>query len=489
METETSRGVLGTLCLALLCGALLPAEYAQAHAPPAIREVRRDPATGATTLLTNRGFILGDANSGYRLLCNQAYKAPSTERIDFVRTAEGALLVATAGGMLRGEDGGCNFTPVPPFETIPVYAMIDLSGGGLLAVTGEQPGRVFTSPDRGATWLPRVTLDPDVFIERVLQAPSDPMRLYGDGIDVVLGQTRQVLVSSVDQGLTWQRVPVPLLENEGNIDLLDVSPTDPLSLLLKTQDYAATDMDRLLLSTDGGQTFQPLLTTKDIASARFTEDGTGLFVTGFDGYWWSEDLGQTMQAHPVAEGISCAFEQDGQVYVCGYYRGFVEGTDGLGRALEDQSAFEPVVEFSEVTAPVDCQPDAPTTMACEALWEDWAREQLPEPLTAPTQSDAGTPALPQTPVAGGEPALDPVPATPPSMPPTPNPSNPSTASAFETDSSGGCSCRLAGPPAGTAPRGKGPSGYTAPRGTGPWALGIGLAALGLRRRNRRRART
>lgn len=465
---------IGPVLIGLALLHLVQPDRAWAHAPPAIREVRWDAATGAATLLTNRGFILGDADAGYRLLCNQAYSAPSSERIDFVRTGSGALLVATAGGMLRGEAGGCSFTPVAPFENVPVYAMITLTDGNLLAVTGEQPARVFTSADLGQTWQPKATLEPDVFVERVLQAPSAPERLYGDGLDVVLGQTRQLLLTSTDQGATWMRLPVTLLENEGNVSLLDVSPTDPLSLLLKTEDYAATDMDRLLLSTDGGVTFQPLLTTKDITSARFTEDGTGLFVTGFAGYWQSENLGQTLQAHPVAEGISCAFEQDGQVYVCGYYRGFVDGTDGLGRALDGQDGFEPLIEFSQVTAPVDCQPDAPTTMACESLWEDWAREQLPPPAMA----DAGTtaaPATPAPPVAGGS---SPMATTPPA---TQTPASPPPLAPGDTDdTSSGCSCRL-GRPAAVA----GKPSPAAPSAI-PWlAMAAGLIA---RRQCRRRSR-
>lgn len=450
------------------------ASSASAHSPPAIREVRWDAATGTTTLLTNRGFILGSAAEGYQLICNQAYKAPSSERVDFVETASGALLVATASGMLRGDEGGCAFNPVPPFEDVPVYAMAELADDTLLAVTGELPGRLFVSADQGDTWQARSTLAPDLFIERVVAAPSDPQRLYGDGIATGTGNSSQVLVWSLDEGLTWQRAAVPLLDNEGDASLLDVSPTDPLAVLVRTHDYAATGMDRLLLTVDGGLTYTTLLTTKDITSARFTNDGVGLAATGFDGLWSTQELAQPLARHPEAENMSCAFFREGALHVCGNYRGFVDGADGLARA--DGQGFTALVEFGQVDRPVACAADAPTSMACDALWQDWAREQLGAPLV-PDEPTTAVPGGNEPPTAGSN-----GPTPTPTVPPTPAPAGaqqpavqPATAGTSDAQAApgGGCGCRLA-------------SGASGATGSGLASAAGLLGALGLRRRRGRR---
>jgi hypothetical protein len=128
-----------------------------------------------------------------------------------------------------------------------------------------------------------------------------------------------------------------------------------------------------------------------LAEVRFSADGTTLWVSGIDGVFRAEGALTDFEQLPGPLRISLAVENDGALWLCGFYDGM---HDGIG-SVEPDGTVERVLVFSDVDAPVACGDAAPSSLACESLWRDWQREILdvrPDagaPPPPPSSTDAG----------------------------------------------------------------------------------------------------
>lgn len=426
-----------------------------AHDPPFIHEAQWG-AGGELLLWTNRGFIRGLPGEAFSLLCNAGVGAPGGERVDFVETGDGALLMGTSTALLRSDDAGCSFVGVPPLDVSPVLAMRRKPGSPLelLLVTGGEDPAVYASADDGASWRMQSPIGADQAYETLRFAPNHPDTVYVDGRALATPATHFIAVSH-DGGASWLRRDLPLLESEGEATLLAVDGTDPLRVLIRAHDRGPELMDRLLLTRDGGVTFRAVLKTIHLQGASFSSDGAGIYAAGKSGLFYSDDLGETFTQRPGPERLTCVFEHEGALYICGHHDGVA---DGLGRSQDGGRTFTAVMDFGDVQAPPACSVEAPTATACELLWADWAREYG---VGQAASADAGASGMrPITPPGAGS-TLD---AGGPGLPEP-------RADAGAALHGGGCGCRLAAVGAGL-------------RGPGV-PLGLSLLAWLARRRRAR----
>lgn len=161
------------------------------------------------------------------------------------------------------------------------------SGNG----SGAAPGAL--------TWMPRNTIvntvtktitqthmHTKVNIERQVQAPAieleSPVNALDVSGDVWVAATGYGIVTSRDQGATWQGGPVM---GEG----------DYLSVTVEGNTMAAARTDSVVLSTDGGQSWWPMglptMLTR-IHRVVFSPDGT-LWLGAREGVYLSRDLGKS----------------------------------------------------------------------------------------------------------------------------------------------------------------------------------------------------
>lgn len=416
-----------------------------------------------------------DGGANFEWRCSYALRFDSAiENPPVVPLPSGRLLAGTFGGLTRTDAAQCELEPSS--TTIDQY-VIDLDAdpalaGGVYATVspGGIANRILYSADEGQTFVDRHTMPVDVLLERLVVAPSSPMRVYVSGAIPRTDTTaRRVFVwRSDDAGATLAEVELTLVEGERNIHVLAVDPLDPDRVVARTTRLEFDDLpDRLLLSEDGGLTFRTLLSTPKIAGAAFVADDANpgrstLYVGGrVEGLFRSDDLIAATRVNDVS--IHClASSGANELWACG--DGLL-GPFALGRSTDRGATFEPRLQFDDIHNRTGCGACTTTGGLCPYYFldveVDLGRVDAGVTLTFPDVgvlacSEAGTPLLDAgtTTEAGPAPfdaavALDAAgPATTPS----------------------GCGCR-----AGT-------------RGTSPNMLAVlGLATLTALRRRRRAA--
>jgi photosystem II stability/assembly factor-like uncharacterized protein len=190
------------------------------------------------------------------------------------------------GTVLRTTDGGRSWQrlAVPDAEKLDfrdVDAMSDRVAYALSIGSGES-SRIYKTVDGGRRWeLQFANKDPGVFLDAM--AFWDPMRgiAFSDSVD-----GRLVILTTVDGGRAWQRVPSdtlpPALPGEG---AFAASGTN-VALHGRDQVWIGTTAARVLRSPDGGKTWAvattPLATarTAGIFSIAFRDATHGVVVGG-----------------------------------------------------------------------------------------------------------------------------------------------------------------------------------------------------------------
>jgi hypothetical protein len=202
-------------------------------------------------------------------------------------------------------------------------------------------------------------------------APSRSRRLYLDGQLIGNGTITPYVAFSDDGGASFERFELALLPTEDAFELLAVSPTDPDLLVGRASDGDAVALqDRVLVSRDRGETWTSPLTVHAMSDARFSLDGSTLWVSGIEGAFRSDDDLESFQPLKDAVRISLALEHAGEPWVCGYYDGMHDGV----AAIDAAGALRPVMKFVDVMEPAACDASSPSTLACAVLWQDWQRE-------------------------------------------------------------------------------------------------------------------
>lgn len=192
--------------------------------------------------------------------------------------------------------GGIEYVvPLPPSVTGGPEGWVVLSGSGISAgPSGGQPSTVHGSHDGGLTWFESTGLGGVQDLRR--------MQSFQDGPRTVLllvrkqvsgGQTRSVLLASVDGGLSFAPRWQGPIDELGDLWVPRTGPGAQGTAYLLSQ-------GRLLESVDGAQTFQPKLTFDPQSTAgRLVGSEAGAFYALLSGGGFrlhaSYDGGQTSQ--------------------------------------------------------------------------------------------------------------------------------------------------------------------------------------------------
>jgi len=336
---------------------------------------------GRLLLVTNRGLAFGDADgTGWKLMCNEAIRVTVGEKASALFLQDGSLLVATTTGLKQSADEGCTWQGVAPFGETSAQAVAAHPARPervYLATYGMGQGGIHVTEDGGAHWTTLMQVGDDDFLRALLIAPGKPEVLYAAGtVFDSKGNFKHYIARSPDSGATWTRMDAQVVNDELDVTLLDVSPSDENALLARASGANPGMVpERLLLSRDGGKTFSSPLSIASILGASFSADGTGAWITGQDGLWHSGD-GLSTFAH-VGETISMSYavEHGGELWASGYYAGYVAARDGIARSSDAGAHFARFMEFKDIAASVQCDQSSPTTSTCEMPFNDWQRER------------------------------------------------------------------------------------------------------------------
>src|SRR5262249_23784731 len=162
------------------------------------------------------------------------------------------LYLGSELGLFRSTDGADNWSRVEsPLNGVQIWSILLLPHAPDVVLVGTCPARLFRSGDGGRTWEePAVTLArecPRILWTRVTTLRADPT----EPDTVWAGVEIDGLRRSRDGGRTWQKAGTGL--SSQNIHDLAVIPGDGRGQRL----LASTNND-VNLSTDGGETWQPL---------------------------------------------------------------------------------------------------------------------------------------------------------------------------------------------------------------------------------------
>jgi photosystem II stability/assembly factor-like uncharacterized protein len=414
-RVSTARVLSAACALALSIAA--PSTVA-AHAPPYALRIAWQTSGYEAALITNRGILFGEPTEHrWRLMCNEALHINTSEQPEFAYLPDGRLMVATSRGLRVTADEGCTWQGVEPFgsTSTPAFAQDPDSPATLYAGTyGTGMSAVRVSEDSGATWRVLLEAADNDFIQEILLAPGKHERLYVSGEALSDGVFSHYVARSDDAGKTWARFAATLIDTEVDLTLLAISPSDPDTVLAIAVAAEPTLMqDRVLVSSDGGETFEERGTFSGVLGGGFSADGAVAWVVGPMGLLRSDDGAKTFAPVSGPSSMSCMFERGTTTYGCGWYEA---GKNGVGASEDRGGAFTPWMAFTDVTEPVHCSDDTETASLCSTLWRDWQREifgiwdagtpTMVMDAAMPPPPDTGTPRQPDAgvivqPAAGG----------------------------------------------------------------------------------------
>jgi photosystem II stability/assembly factor-like uncharacterized protein len=194
---------------------------------------------------------------------------------------------------------------VPPTRGSTLVRRADERHGYLLAFDApDGPGTLHRTADGGATWQAAVNPCPDARSAALSAGAGRPLLLVCSG-DVAAGSRKvhtapKQAFTSADHGASWRRLPDPPAAGE----LTD------LSAVSATTAYATTLLPaRLLVTTDGGATWQPATGTARAGYGYGNLDVAGVrhaWAMGDQGILWRTADGTTWQRLTLPPGGSHA---------------------------------------------------------------------------------------------------------------------------------------------------------------------------------------
>lgn len=394
--------------------ALRPAP-AGAHAPPLGARVLATPGGAEEVIVTNRGLVFREPASGAsQLLCNEALRITTAELPNVTLLADGGLLVASSSGLRLSRDRGCTWADVGGMETTNTPALAsapdDPNTVFVASYTPERSGLLVTR-DGGRSWATAFVTDTSEYVHSLLVAGEGASHVYATLTTYVVNEPPvHALVRSVDGGQSWERRALPLGDEDYAARAAAADPGDPRHLVLYTvANSPGLDEARLLASQDAGDNFEVLLERPEIRGADHDAEGR-LWVAARDGLYRTLEPGGAFERISAASELGCVSSGAGSVLVCGHYAGVEDGPSGVGISRDAGQSFEPLLDFDQVRAPIECDPSTLTATLCAQPWRDWQAEMLGTPV-GPGPSPYGTPGV----VPSGDvppAALDGTPAAP-----------------------------------------------------------------------------
>jgi MYXO-CTERM domain-containing protein len=227
--------------------------------------------------------------------------------------------------------------------------------------------QIFTSTDDGGHWSAIGTIDPSAIVTTLDVAPSDPQRFYvsafrGDGS----ARTASLFVST-NGGGAWTEYPTPFdAAHESATYIAAVDPTNADRVYVRSEGAS-----RLLVTVDGGKTFQvPLSLNDEMAGFALSQDGSTVYAGGPNVGLYSAaaaDLKFTPVLQQLPDGgthaihVQCLAMHGADLWACSDEpSGFVAGVSQDGG-----KTFTAKLHLTTILGPLSCPASTPGA-ACNA---------------------------------------------------------------------------------------------------------------------------
>lgn len=220
-------------------------------------------------------LVTEDRGKNWHYICEKAFAFAFLEGDPLLEvTSDGTILSGIFESVNTSRDCGCSWQASlgeSKTEDILDIALDPSSPNTVLALTQKTDTFPFSTDvretnDSGKTWrkiadLPATNLG--AFTLDV--APSDPKRIYVSGADRARDASvdHGALYVSQDRGATWETRDIAGTGNAAQPFIAGVHPTSPGTVYVRTDEWIdnaePSANDRLLVTTDAGQTWRELL--------------------------------------------------------------------------------------------------------------------------------------------------------------------------------------------------------------------------------------
>lgn len=330
-------------------------------------------------------FLSQDTAKNFGWVCEPAIGYPATLNWDPpLGITSTSVLAGTPKGLSVSADQGCSWQIALTGQNVvdvvvrkddphSALALVSSYSGRSDAGTSDYATLVFATHDDGATWSQQgVPIEPDVAVETLDVAPSDPNTLYIGGARSVFDADGAVdrtgiVLTTTNAGASYTATEIPLtlpLEFESSAFVSAVDPNDPQRVYVRvsesTDSIATSNVDRLLVSDDGAATFQTVYQGKGaLPGFALSGDGSKVFIG-------DSVAGVLLAAAPPVDSgatysfakrssaiVQCLTWSAGDLYACTpqpqntYLKEIAVSKD-------DGTTFSPVFPFGCVSGPLAC---------------------------------------------------------------------------------------------------------------------------------------
>lgn len=349
----------------------------------------------------NFGWLSAEDGVAFTWVCHEVVLDPTSSLTPYFFPGQNVTLASVRSlgvsldptfSLFRSPDG-CNWDAPATLENVNVreVAFDPVLPDHVLAATFTGSGAkngIWESDDAGATWH-KTTLDlDDRFFRSVEFSAADPLRVYATASWFQPSATAYVYVSD-DGGDVWNEIPWTFSVPTGgtlqsNVDVVATSPSDANIAYARTNGGT----DYLLLTTNGGASWESVLSVADDIRGVVYEPGTGAVwaATAFQGTYRAAD-GRTfvpLAGAPQARGLGA--DARGVFVVANNYEdGFALGVTSNGGA-----SYRGLLQFIDVVGPRPCPVGSDVATICEPLWPALSQllgSSTPTPSPSPNPGD------------------------------------------------------------------------------------------------------
>ncbi len=367
-KTRCRRPSLGRLVVYGLLFACSPAAFGNGAFPDEFSI--HFPAGSPNTILLGANFgllVSNDDGATWRYSCEPYVTTGSSAALSsynvgyYQVTVDGAVL-ADSFVLTRSADMGCTWPDatvpnVPPNYLSDIFASQAEASVVFGIVTGLSSSSIVLSLDGGETFDEGVYTT-TALLTGVEAAQSQPSVAYATSISA--SGDIATLLRSEDTGQTWTPFDVALAQY-AQPSIVAIDPTDENTVYMRVTTGLT---DSIVVTHDGGMTFQAILTINDNFRA-FLRAGDGTLYAGtINGALYVLPPGAQQFEARTGPHFRCLGQRPGtsRIYACGNYM-----LDGFSVGYSDDGAqtFQKLMSFPELLGPLTCPP---VQQACAAHW-------------------------------------------------------------------------------------------------------------------------